>query len=353
MSIATFTSKHALDMCDRLKYQGDDPRILNALERLRPITWNMANPAQVEGIGNIRVIDGLIAVVDGRIDLQMAFKQARQLIETPRFKAVVIVRDQDTLAQSVERIHSSLYDNNIFGRSLSEGTVLTWPEKKKFLLEKPTPLMSRSHKTFQHNSCAFWRAAHVLGQDLTDIFKAARLPGAFPEFLSWNLLNGKKTSAVGILHFDKTLCQPHPIKLPIKLPKAFLKAVQSEQISTLLPGSLAMTVALRGNSTILTSSEGSRLPKASFIDAADEIGYFAMNGSISIIRGGGWPDDPKTGLPRDPVYHCSPFINFYGNLDAHKGRIIAETSACKNYASPHLYDKHGWDAGLDLPEIYH
>lgn len=330
---------------------------------IKPITREMARDVNDPELGRYGVIDDFIAVVDGCRDLKAAFNQARALIQKPEFQFVIIARDrsQRALKNSASKIQNT-FAEKMFGHELmrdlatpgesesearmrrrrnrmrgtpivgrppaSGGTVIPWSGMSRFSYQVP---LDAQNTQFETHQIPFWKKTNFLGRDFQDVMQAARQ--GFPEFMSWYIKNGKITSDPGLLHCDTGYHLDERRKTDT-LPQSLLRAAGQEEF-TVLPGNVAMTIALVGGGTIAVRTNEVLNP-AHFNDDPDRVGYQTQNGDIMIARAVGWPDDPVTGLPRLPGYHCSPMVDMYGNENSHRGRVMAGTSCETSYPHPLL-----------------
>ena len=361
-----------------IEYRGDDPAIQKALERVKPITLEAADWS-VDEDGQYGVIDGFLAVVDGRSDLDGALQKARELIQKAEFENVTVIRQSSSLAKSKDKI-SDLFWNATFGKhgyvrpdkttglcSTKQGMVLLDPDHDDFYLKVPASQYSATNllrdrfglrvPDFVFKKSAFWNGGSNIGKDFKKIFGAAGK--VFPEYMSILLSNGQSTSEPGLMHFDsakrkkavETSGVVHSINYN-HLPESFLKAASSKEFEP-LPGNVTVTASIVGGGSIVRKTNAERyglykehernqilLENKVYFQDDNQIGYQGQDGDIMIIRNDGWPDD-EHGNPRLPSDHCSTIINAYGNHGNHLGRMAGIMSSQVCYMSPQVHEQFG------------
>ena len=360
------------------EYKGDDPSIKAALDRVRPITLEEADWS-VDPEGRYGIIDGFLAVIDGRENLREALELARELIQLAPIESICVIRNSETLGKSAERIGDVFYhaafgseavirpDRTLGSRPAKQGTVLVDPDSGRFYLKKPARTnelldfvrerMKMRIPEFEFRPSVPWSPERNLGEDFKHIFGTAGK--VFPEYMSVYLSNGQSTSEPGVMHFDSSYTVkeinthgPTRNRSYSHLPKGFLKAANARVFEP-LPGGVTITASLHGGGSIVRKTDPERYEvyrhqkedgtlrdnRAFFFDR-DETGYQALDGDILIMRSDGWPDDPE-GNPRLPVDHCSAIINAYGHTGNHFGRIIGLMSSEVCYLSPQVREYLG------------
>lgn len=359
-----------------IEYRGDDSTIHKALARVRSITREAADWS-VDEDGQYGVIEGFIAVVDGRNDLHGALEKARELIQKPEFENVTVIRESGSLEKSKENI-SELFWNAAFGKNgyvrpdkttglcpTKQGIVLLDPDQNDFYLKVPSSQYSTVNllrdrlglnvPDFVFRKSSIWNGGSNIGKDFKNIFGAAAK--VFPEYMSVLLSNGQSTSEPGLMHFDsakrkravETQESVHSIDYN-HLPESFLRAANSKEFEP-LAGNVTVTASIVGGGSIVRKTsverydaykrheEDNTLPdnKAYFQDDG-QIGYQAQDGDIMIIRNDGWPDD-ENGNHRLPSDHCSTIVNAYGNHGNHLGRVAGIMSSQVCYMSPQVHEQ--------------
>ncbi|MGH1378685.1 MAG: hypothetical protein ACRBB3_07665 [Alphaproteobacteria bacterium] len=356
-----------------VKYKGDDPSIKNAMDRIKPITLENAEWSD-DGYG---VIDGFIAVVDGRDDLDDALSLARELIQKPEFEVVSVIRQSTTLENSKDKV-SDLFWNAAFGKtsikrpdntsglgSAKQGTVLLEPDSKNFYIKTPASSFSTVNvlrstvgidvPEFDYNKVGVFGGGSALGKDFKTIFGAAGR--AFPEYMSVYLSNGASTSDPGVMHFDSGYkannsdddCVPC-IRDNSDLPDKFLEAAKSRDFEP-LPGGVTITASINGGGSIVSKTNPDRYNQYKEHEINKELsdnkllfqdgefqGHQGQDGDIMIMRNDRWPDD-EHGNKRLPSDHCSTITNAYGNYGNHLGRIVGLMSSQVCYMSPQVHDQ--------------
>ena len=358
-------------------YRGDDPAIKEALERITPISLGAADWSEDDGYG---VIDGFIAVVDGREDLVGALEKARELIQKPEFEAVTVVRQSDTLKKTEDKI-SDLFWNAAFGnksfvrpdktvgiRPSKQGTVLLDPDHNNFIIKGPgqaafgiVNLIREKLKIeipeFTFQKAGFFNRGPGLGSDFKSVFGAAGQ--VFPEYMSVSVSNGQATSEPGLMHFDSgyrtqeiNTHGSYENRSYKHLPQNFLKAANERKFVP-LPGNVTITASFIGGGSIIRKTDperyseykehernGALLENKAYFQDGDQTGYQAQDGDIMIMRNDEWPDDEHGNacLPSD---HCSTILNAYGNHGNHLGRMVGLMSSQVCYMSPQVREHLG------------
>ncbi|PCJ99460.1 MAG: hypothetical protein COA45_05340 [Zetaproteobacteria bacterium] len=288
---------------------------------IKPITLDQGEWAQEFGV-RYRVIDDFLAVVDGRDDCLAAFKTARELIQNPKFHAVAVIRDSQTLASSFNDIAGTMAVDRAFGLSAKEGRVLVWPQKDRVLYEEASILYATKLKTAGFFG---WGTESFLGTDFHNVFKDAR--EVFPEVLSWSIRD-RNSDHVGTIHFDEAN-RPglHDIS---NLPDKYIQDVNEEHYAA-LPGGITLSMALAHGGTIVCNSSGGPPKNNNFYDPENLItGYQAQDGDFLVIRSRGWGQD----VP--PAAHCAPKLD-----NALQHRYVAIASSHTSYLSPQVRESIG------------
>jgi len=367
-------------------YRGDDPAITAALERVNPITLEDADWAEGADYG---VIDGFIAVVDGRDDLKGALQQARELIQRSEFEAVTVVRESTTLDKTEDKI-GNLFWNAAFGqqgfvrhdktvgiRPAQQGTILIDPEHNNFYLKTPESafsamntlrgLLGKEAADFKFKKSGLLSGGSDLGKDFKTIFGTAG--EVFPEYMSVYLSSGASTSEPGVMHFDsgyavQEIATHGPVqnRSYSQLPRKFIDAANEREFEP-LPGNVTITASIAGGGSIVRKTEPARyaeykkheaenslIDNKAYFQDGDTAGYQAQDGDIMIMRNDGWPDDEHGNacLPSD---HCSTIINAYGNHGNHLGRVVGLMSSQVCYMSPQVREHMGMSR-MPAPEEY-
>ncbi|MGH1404031.1 MAG: hypothetical protein ACRBDL_07285 [Alphaproteobacteria bacterium] len=356
-------------------YKGDNPKIEEALKRVSPITMEAADWSASQD-GSYGVIDGFIAVVDGRENLSEALKRARELIQEPQFEVVTVIRDSETLDESLENVKNSFYQAS-FGVDVSlspegmampgarQGTVLINPDSDDFYLHVASnPWSTRNLfrdrvgldvPDFDSEKLHFWNKKSKIGKDFHSVF--GTVAQVFPEYMSVSLSDGQSTSEPAVMHFDSNYSVKEASEFSIfkrrsyrDLPAKFIEAADKREFSP-LPGGYTVTTALSGGGTIVRKTDPERyalykdaqdrgdVHKEYFYDD-DTSGHQGQDGDIMIIRGEGWPDD-LNGEPRLPSDHCSTLINYYGHEGNHLGRVVGIMNSEVCYIAPQVRETIG------------
>ena len=360
-------------MTEQIQYKGDNPQITKALENIRPICLEDAD-FSIDPEGRFGVIDGFLAVIDGREDLPAALKLAREIIQDAPVESVCIVRNSPTIEKSRSRIDDVFYhaafgneavvrpNRTVGSRPAKQGTVLINPDTNEFYLKKPgsafsdlntwRSILGMDVPEFEFQKSSFWRQGTNLGPDFKEVF--GETGKIFPEYMSVYLSNGDSTSEAGVMHFDSgyTIKEvnthgPNQNRTYSQLPKKFIEAANSREFEP-LPGGVTITSSLKGGGSIVRKTdperfeeyqqqkeEGTLLDNKAYFYDRDQPGYQAQDGDILIMRTEDWPDDPQ-GNPRLPSDHCAAIINAYGNDGNHLGRIIGLMSSEVCYMSPQV-----------------
>jgi len=358
-----------------VEYKGDDPAIKDALERVKPITLEEADWSVDDG--RYGVIDGFIAVVDGRDDLDGALQQARELIQQADFEVVTVVRQSASLEKTKDKI-SDLFWNAAFGQQAivrpdrttglgfaKQGTVLLDPDHNNFYIKSPASsfttlnmvrsMLGRDVPEFNYKKAGFLSGGPDLGKDFKTIFGAAGR--AFPEYMSVYMSHGASTSEPGVMHFDSGYVVKDSVtdgglqsRSNSDLPHKFIEAANTREFDP-LPGGVTVTASIVGGGSIVRKTDPARYDeykehersrelakhKAYFQDG-DDIGYQGQDGDIMIMRNDRWPDD-EHGNSRLPSDHCSTIINAYGNHGNHLGRMVGLMSSQVCYMSPQVHEQ--------------
>lgn len=292
---------------------------------IKPITLDQGEWAQ-DTCGRYRVIDEFLAVVDGRDDPLAAFKTARELIQNPKFHAVAVIRDSQTLASSFNDIAGTMAVDRKFGPGVKEGRVLAWPQKDRFLYEETLMLRAFGDAT-QVKKAGFlgWGTESFLGTDFYNVFKDAR--EVFPEILSWSIRN-KNSGNVGSIHFDDTN-RPGLHNL-LDLPDKYIQDVNEEHYVA-LPGGVTLSMALAHGGTIVCNSSGGLPKNSQFYDPENPvIGYQAQEGDFLVMRSRGW------GQGFSPAAHVAPKLDC---ILQH--RYVAIASSHTSYLAPQVRESIG------------
>ncbi len=358
----------------KIEYRGDDPAIKDALERIKPITLEDADWSADDRYG---VIDGFIAVVDGRDDLDGALEQARELIQRPKFEVVTVIRQSASLEKTEKKIKDLFWDSTTFGYQdmkqpdqksalapARQGTILLDPHHDNFYIQSPSSPYSTLNTVryklgleepeYDFKKTGFLSGGPDLGKDFKTIFGAASR--AFPEYISVHISNGDSTSEPGLMHFDSGyVMQDSDMGRTLEsrdnndLPRKFIAAANARKFDP-LPGGVTITSSITGGGSIVQKTNTTRYDqykkderneeltknKIHFQDGEDS-GYQGQDGDIMIMRNDRWPDDEHGNL-RLPSDHCSTIINAHGNHGDHLGRIVGLMSLKVCYMSPQIHD---------------
>ncbi len=287
---------------------------------IKPICLQDAVPEQGER-GRFGVIDDFLVVLDGREDLLSTLKTARELIKDPRFQAICIIRDSQTLSESFAAVAGMMEADHKFGYGAKEGVVLPWPEKDRFLFKDKGITSLRSNKSFSQG-----RADKLIGPDFNQVFMATGI--VFPEYLSWEIKRLKNVTP-GILHYDEGYSPGR--RNILDLPKGFVNSVNAREFDV-LEGGLTFSMSLANESTIVCKTD-SVFQRQNFYNSENSMtGYQAQNGDLLIMRSHGW--DVNQGY--QPVFHCPPLPE--RKLDR---RFVALASGGLSYHAPQVREYMG------------
>ncbi len=365
---------------DRTKYdgvyKGDDPAIKAALERVHPVSIDAADWSEEQGYG---VIDGFLAVVDGREDLNGALEKARELIKRAEFEAVTIVRQSQTLQKTEGKVDDLFWnasfghegvvrpDRTVGSRPAQQGTILINPDQNNFYIKKPGELFSAMNTIrellghdvpqFKYKKAGLINGGPDIGKDVKEIFGQAGK--VFPEYMSVYLSSGASTSEPGLMHFDSGY-QVQEVdthgslnnRSYSQLPKKFVEAADERRFDA-LPGGVTITASIIGGGSIVRKTdpdrymtykqhevEGTLKDNKVYFQDDEDYGYQAQDGDIMIMRNDKWPDD-EHGNARLPSDHCSTILNAYGNTGNHLGRVVGLMSSQVCYMSPQVREHLG------------
>ncbi len=358
------------------EYKGDDPAIRDALDRVKPITLEQADWSGADD--RYGVIDGFIAVIDGRDDLDSALELAREIIQIAEYEVVTVIRQSSSLAKTEDKISQLFYDAT-FGRQAvavpgkkvgsgpaRQGTVMLDAEHNNFYIKTPSSafssvnllrgILGRDVPAFDYKKTGLLSGGLNLGKDVETVFGAAGR--AFPEYMSVYMSHGASTSEPGVMHFDSGyVAKEDPVtgaevigRHNIDLPHKFIEAAQKRDFEP-LPGGVTITSSVVGGGSIVRKTDLKRYQaykeqernnelsqNKEYFQDGEGIGYQGQDGDVMIMRNDRWPDD-EHGKPRLPSDHCSTLINAYGNDGNHLGRIVGLMSTQVCYLSPHIQEQ--------------
>ncbi|GEM_PF-4561036 len=290
------------------------------MAEIKPITLDEGDLTR-DSRGQYKILDDFIAVVDGRKNLYQACISARQLAADPHFQDVTIIRDSKTLEKSRQCLFNSFYNQKFHQQK--RGTVLPWPENNKFLIYQGESILNPDKTPFK--TIGNFQAKRLLGPDYFETFNVMRLVN--PEYLSWDLRGGV-TIKPGGLHFDHAYEDATHTLMDKKLPKTYANYIK-EHITRELPGSITVTIAVRGGGTIVTKCAHNDLPEQQFEEYGQDSRQ-AQDGDITVIRGSGWPNPQQLAS-----YHCP---SLHPN-----GHDIAVASSWASYLAPGIIERYGPD----------